>query len=106
VGFVLEMLAYVAGVFIIGGGVWLIMLGGFPGWWKRVSWPVANPTRGVARLQGIGVVVLGISVIGLVFTNEVSARFGGALVLAALVAYVVALALFVLSTWMSRRTAG
>ena len=104
-GFVLAMIAYVAGVFIIGGGVWLIMLGGFPGWWMRVSWPVANPTRGVARLQGIGVVVLGLSVIGLVFTNEVSANFGGALVLAALVAYVAALALFVLSTWMSRRPA-
>jgi len=103
VGYALEGVAYVAGVFVIGGGVWLILLGGFPEWWRRMSWPVVNATRGVARIQGIAMVALGLSLIAIVFTNEVSRTTGGGLVLGAIAAYVLGLGLFVLSTWISRR---
>lgn len=104
-GYALEGIAYVSGVLVIGGGVYLIMLGGFPGWWQRFSWPVVQPRRGVARVQGLGLVALGLSLMALVFTNETSQNAGGALVLGAIVAYAGGLALFVLSTWMSRRPA-
>ncbi|HKV88203.1 MAG TPA: hypothetical protein VJT78_09425 [Candidatus Dormibacteraeota bacterium] len=105
-GYALEGVAYVCGVLIVGGGVYLLMLGGFPGWWRRLAWPVVNLSRGVARVQGMALVALGLSLIGLVFTNEISGSASGALVLAALVIYLVGLGLFVFSTWLSRRTAG
>lgn len=104
-GFAIGVVAYFAGVFILGGGVWLIMQGAFPAWWRRVSWPVLNPSRGVARLQGIGLVALGVSVIALVVTAEFSTSLGRVLIYGAVAAYLVGLALFAVSTWMSRRKA-
>ena len=104
-GYVLEGVAYVAAVLLVGLGVYFIMQGAFPGWWRRRAWPVVEPTRGVARLQGIGIVVLGLGLIAIVFTTEVPKAAGGALVIAAIAGYVIALALFVLSVAMSRRPA-
>jgi hypothetical protein len=107
VGFVVEGVASVSGVVAIGGGVYLVMRGAFPEWLSdRFLWPLVRVTRGVARLQGLGVVVLGASILAIVITTITPATVGGGLVLGAIAAYLVALGLFLFSTWLSRRPAG
>lgn len=103
-GFVLEGVTYVSGVLMIGGGVYLVKRGVFPDWWgDRLVWPLVHVTPGVARVQGWSVIVLGASILAIVFTTIAPATVGGGLVLAAFAAYVVALGLFLFSTWLSRR---
>jgi hypothetical protein len=106
VGYWLEALAYVAGTALIAVGVYLVMRGAFPAWWsRRLLWPLVNITRRVSHLQGWAAIALGLSIITIVFTTAAGAVVAGVLVLVALVFYVVALALFILSTWLSRRPA-
>lgn len=105
-GYALEGIAYVSGVLIIGAGLYLALKGSFPGWYEgRLSWPVVNATPGVTRLQGAAIAALGASVLALVFTTIVSTGTGGGLVLLGIVMYLVGAALFVFSTWRSRREA-
>src|SRR5579864_8828719 len=101
VGYVLEGVAYVSGVLMIGGGVYLVMRGAFPGWWgDRLVWPLVSVNPGVARLQGWAVIVLGASILAIVFTTVAPAVVGGGLVLGAIAAYVVGVGLFFVSTWL------
>jgi hypothetical protein len=106
VGYVVEAIAYVSGVFFIGAGGYLIMRGNFPEWWqRRLRWPLVRITPRVAHLQGVAAVAIGVSIIALVFTTAVPEVEGGILVMFALVAYLAGLVLYLFSTWLSRRPA-
>ena len=102
----IEGIAYVAGSLLIAAGLYLVLRGSFPGWWRqRLLWPLVRVTPRVSHLQGWAAVALGISIIALVFTTVVSELLGGALVVLALVAYIGAVVLYLFSTWLSRRPA-
>jgi hypothetical protein len=104
VGYVVEGVAYVGGVALIGAGLYLVMRGSFPAWWRqRFAWPLVRVTPTVSHLQGIAAIVLGVSVITIVFTTVAPEVLGGFLVLGAIAAYVVGVALYAFSTWLSRR---
>jgi len=106
VGYVVQGLAYVPGGALLGAGVYLLMRGSFPGWWReRMLWPLVQVTPAVARLQGWAAVLLGLSILAIGFTPIVPEIAGGVLVLAAMLAYLAAVALFLYSTWLSRRVA-
>lgn len=103
-GFVIQAVAYVSGLLLIGGGLYLILRGSFPGWWqRRLLWPVVRVTPAVAHLQGWAAVGLGASILAIVFTSVAPAGVSGILVLLAMVAYLVGVLLFLFSTWLSRR---
>ena len=105
--YVLEGAAYVGGTVLIACGVYLVMRGTFPAWWRRrFLWPLVNVTPRVAHLQGWAAIVLGGSVLAIVFSSVAGAVTAGILVLLALLAYLVAVGLFLFSTWLSRRPAG
>ena len=105
-GYALEGVAYVGGTMLIGAGLYLVMRGNFPAWWRRrLLWPLLNVTPRVAHLQGWAAVGLGISAIAIVFATVAAEVAAGILVVFALTMYVAALALFLLSTWLSRRGA-
>ncbi|HUY74663.1 MAG TPA: hypothetical protein VMW11_09155 [Candidatus Dormibacteraeota bacterium] len=105
-GYVVQGLAYVAGGALLGGGAYLLMRGDFPGWWReRLLWPLAQVTPAVARFQGWAAIGLGLSILAIGFTPIVPKIAAGALVLVAMVAYLAAVALFLYSTWLSRRMA-
>ncbi|MGH7762901.1 MAG: hypothetical protein ACREOM_00605 [Candidatus Dormibacteraceae bacterium] len=103
-GHVVQGLAYVCGGVMVGGGVYLFMRRSFPRWWQeRLLWPLVEVTPAVARLQGCAAVGLGLSILAIGFTPIVPQVAGGALVVLALAGYLVAVALFLYSTWLSRR---
>ncbi|HSS60392.1 MAG TPA: hypothetical protein VLK30_02925 [Candidatus Limnocylindrales bacterium] len=103
-GYVVEGLAYVAGTALIGAGLYLVMRGAFPAWWRRrLLWPLVRVTPRVSHLQGWAAVALGVSILAIVFATVAPEVVAGVLVLFALFAYLAALALFVFSTWLSRR---
>ena len=105
-GYVVEGISYVGGVALIGAGLYLMMRGTFPAWWqRRFAWPLVRVTPTVSHLQGAAAIVLGASVVGIVFTTVAPEMLGGFLVLAAVGAYVVGVALYLLSTLLSRRPA-
>lgn len=105
-GYVVEGVAYVSGTVLIGAGLFLIMRGTFPAWWqRRFLWPLVRVTPAVAHLQGWAAVALGSSILAIVFTSVAPDGVGGILVAAAMAAYMVGLAFFVISTWLSRRPA-
>ena len=102
----MEGVAYVGGALLIGAGIFLVMRGTFPsGWNNRLVWPLANVTPIVARLQGWAAIAVGASIIAIVFTTVAPTMLGGILVIAAIAAYLVAVVLFLFSTWLSRRPA-
>lgn len=104
VGYVLEGAAYVAGCMLIGGGLYLVMRGSFPGWWRsRMQWPLVHLTPRVSHLQGWAAVGLGGSILAIVFTSVAPEVVAGVLVVIAFLAYLGAVALFLFSTWLSRR---
>ena len=106
VGYALEAFAYLFGTALIGAGLYLVMRGTFPGWWRdRLLWPLVNLTPTVSHLQGWAAVGLGVSVLAIVFTTAAPDTLAGILVVAALAAYVVAVLLYLFSTWLSRRPA-
>jgi len=106
VGYAIETVAYVGGALLIGAGLYLVIRGKFPGWWaRRFLWPVVRVTPTIARMQGWAAFGAGASIIAIVFTTVASERVSGMLVLAAIAAYVVAVLLFLFSTWLSRRPA-
>jgi hypothetical protein len=104
VGYVVEGAAYLGGTLLVAGGLYLVIRGVLPGWWqRRFMWPLVRATRGVARFQGLAAIALGTSLIALVFTTWAGESLAGVLVIAGLAAYVVAVGLYVLSAWLSRR---
>jgi hypothetical protein len=107
VGYVVEAAAYVGGTFLIGAGLYLVMRGTFPAWWRqRMLWPLVNVTPRVSHLQGWAAVALGISILSIVFTTVAPDTVAGFLVVVAFVAYLGGVALYLFSTWLSRRPAG
>jgi hypothetical protein len=106
VGYVLEGVAYVGGAVLIGAGLFLVLRGTFPTWWQtRLLWPLVNLTPRVAHMQGWAAVGLGISILAIVFTTVAPAMVAAVLVVFALAAYLGAVALYLFSTWLSRRPA-
>jgi hypothetical protein len=67
--------------------------------------PVVRVTPAVARLQGVTAIGLGASIVALGLSTWVSEFLGGLLILVAIVTYLVGAALYVFSTWLSRRSA-
>jgi len=97
-------IAYAVGGPLLGIGLYLVVQGSFPGWWK--GWmlrPIVRVTPTVARLQGVTAIGLGASIVALGLTTFVSDVVGGALVFVALASYLIGAGLFVFSTWLSRR---
>lgn len=106
VGYVVEGVAYLGGTLLVAGGLYLFIRGSLPAWWqRRFMWPLARATRGVARFQGMAAIALGISLIALVFTTVAGESLAGGLVIAGLATYLLAVALYLFSTWLSRRPA-
>lgn len=105
-GYVVEGIAYVGGTVLIGAGLYLVLRGNFPAWWReRLLWPLVRVTPTVSHLQGWAAIGLGASIIAIVFTTVAPEVVAGILVLLAIVCYVVGVALFLFSTWLSRRPA-
>ncbi len=105
-GYVVEGIAYVGGTALIGAGLYLVLRGNFPSWWRRrLLWPLVRVTPTVSHLQGWAAIGLGVSVIAIVFTTVAPEVLAGILVLLAIALYVVGVALFLFSTWLSRRAA-
>lgn len=104
--YALEAVAYVGGTMLIASGVYLVMRGTFPTWWRRrLLWPLVNLTPRVSHLQGWAAIGLGASVIAIVFSTAAGDVVAGLLVVFALALYALAVGLFLLSTWLSRRIA-
>lgn len=104
--YVLMALAYVVGGGLLGAGLYLIRNEAFPSWWP--GWlllPFVRATPRVTHLQGWVGVALGASILAVGFTPVVPEVVGGLLVLGAVIAYLVAVVLFVYSTYLSRRIA-
>ncbi len=103
-GYVVEGVAYVGAMLLVGAGLYLVMRGTFPTWWqRRLLWPLVRVTPTVAHLQGWAAIVLGASILAIVFTTIAPMVVAGLLVLVALAAYLVGVVLFLFSTWLSRR---
>ena len=97
---------YAVGGPLLGIGLYLLIKGSFPGWWK--DWlirPVVRVTPGVVRLQGLTAVGLGASIVAIGLSMLVSDNTGGMLVVLAMAAYLIGAGVFVFSTWLSRRVA-
>lgn len=95
---------YAVGGPLIGIGLYLLVRGSFPGWWR--DWlirPLVRVTPGVVRLQGLTAIGLGASIVAIGLSMLVSENTGGLLVVVAMAAYLIGAAVFVLSTWLSRR---
>lgn len=98
--------AYVGGVVLIACGVYLVMRGTFPTWWRRrLLWPLVHVTPRVTHLQGWAAIGLGASIIAIVFSTAAGDVAAGLLVVFALALYAVSVGVFLVSTWLSRRSA-
>ena len=99
-------IAYLSGALLIGAGIYLVMRGTFPAWWRqRMLWPLVNVTPRVSHLQGWAAIALGVSVLSIVLTTVVPDGIAGLLVMFAFLAYLGGVALYLFSTWLSRRPA-
>jgi len=97
-------ISYAIGGPLLAIGLYIVLRGGFPGWWMEwMLWPVKRVTPGVARLQGATVIGLGASIVAIGSSASVSQFVGGLLVVLAIAAYFLGAALYVYSTWLSRR---
>lgn len=106
VGYVAEGAAYVSGVALIGAGLFLLLRGSFPGWWQRwFAWPLASFRPLVSRLQGAVAIGLGASLMLIVFTNVAAGTLAGILAIVALLAYVLAVLMYLVTIWLSHRGA-
>ena len=97
-------ISYAVGGPLLGIGLYLLVRGSFPGWWKEwILRPVVRVTPGVARLQGLTAIGLGASLVTIGLSAMVSDHIGGLLVVVAMAAYLIGAGIFVYSTWLSRR---
>jgi hypothetical protein len=107
VGWVVLGFAYAVGGPLLGIGLYIVLRGTFPGWWiEWMLWPVKHVTPGIARLQGATVVGLGASIVAIGLSTWVSELVGGLLIVLAIAIYLLGAALYVYSTWLSRRGGG
>ncbi len=105
-GYVLEGVAYVGGTMLIGAGLYLVISGNFPTWWREhFAWPLVRITPAVSHLQGAAAIVIGASVLAIVFTTVAPETVAGLLAIGALAGYAIGLVLYVLSAFVSRRAA-
>jgi hypothetical protein len=104
VGWVVLGISYAVGGPLLGIGLYLLVRGAFPGWWKDwILRPVMRVTPGVARLQGLTAIGLGASLVAIGLSSMVSDHLAGMLVLIAIATYLLGAGIFVFSTWLSRR---
>jgi hypothetical protein len=104
VGYVVLGFTYAAGGPLLGIGLYLLVRGSFPRWWKEwLIRPVVRVTPGVVRLQGLAAVGLGASIVAIGLSTLVSDTTGGLLVILSMAAYLIGAGVFVFSTWLSRR---
>ena len=97
-------ISYAVGGPLLGIGLYLVIRGAFPGWWKEwILRPVVRVTPAVARLQGVTAIGLGASIVAIGLSSMVADHVGGLLVVIAMAAYLIAAGTFVYSTWLSRR---
>jgi hypothetical protein len=97
-------ISYAVGGPLLGIGLYLLIRGAFPGWWREwILRPVVRVTPGVARLQGLTAVGLGASLVAIGLSSMVSDHLAGMLVVIAMATYVIGAGIFVFSTWLSRR---
>jgi hypothetical protein len=97
-------IAYAVGGPLLGIGLYMVGTGNLPGWWKEwMLAPIARVTPRVVRLLGLTAIGLGASIVAVGLTTFVSEFVGGALVLVAVVAYLLGLGIFVYGAWLSRR---
>ena len=97
-------ISYVTGGPLLGIGLYLLIRGAFPGWWKDwILRPVVRVTPAVARLQGLTALGLGASIVAIGLSSMVSDHVGGLLVVVAMAAYLIGAGVFAFSTWLSRR---
>ena len=105
-GYVVLGFTYAVGGPLLGIGLYLLIRGSFPGWWKEwLIRPVVRVTPGVVRLQGLTAIGLGASIVAIGLSMLVSENLGGMLVVLAMAAYLIGAGVFVFSTWLSRRVA-
>src|SRR5260370_7503141 len=91
---------------LLGVGLYLTRQDEFPRWWRSwMLWPLVEVTPRVTHLQGWAGVALGVSILAIGLTPVVTEVLGGVLVLVAMVGYLAGAALFVYSTYLSRRVA-
>jgi hypothetical protein len=103
-GYVVLGFTYAVGGPLIGIGLYLLLRGSFPGWWKEwLIRPLVRVTPGVVRLQGLTAIGLGASIVAIGLSMLVSENTGGMLVVLAMAAYLIGAAVFVFSAWLSRR---
>jgi hypothetical protein len=101
---VLVYVALVAGLLLIGAGLYLALGGDFPGWWeRRFIWPLVRLTPDVVRLQGIAGIAIGASILAIILARIVPGPLAGLVVLVAILAYVAGAGVFLFSAWLSRR---
>jgi hypothetical protein len=104
VGYVVLGFTYAVGGPLIAIGLYLLVRGSLPGWWKEwLLRPVVRVTPGVVRLQGLAAIGLGASIVAIGLSMLVSENTGGLLVVLAMAAYFIGAGVFVFSTWLSRR---
>ncbi len=103
-GYVVLGFTYAVGGPLLGIGLYLLVRGSLPGWWKEwLLRPVLRVTPGVVRLQGLTAIGLGGSIVSIGLSRLVSENTGGLLVVVAMAAYLIGAGVFVFSTWLSRR---
>ena len=97
-------ISYVIGGPLLGIGLYLLLRGAFPGWWKEwILRPAVMATPAVARLQGVTAIGLGASLVAIGWSTMVAEHMGGLLVVVAMASYLIGAGIFVFSTWLSRR---
>ena len=103
-GWVVLGLSYAVGGPLLGIGLYLVVVGSFPGWWR--DWmlrPIVHVTPTVARLQGVTAIGLAASLVAIGLSTFVPQFVGGALIAVAVAAYLIGAGVFVYSTWLSWR---
>lgn len=103
-GYVVLGFTYAVGGPLLGIGLYLLVRGSLPGWWKEwLLRPIVRVTPGVVRLLGLAAIGLGGSIVAIGLSMLVSENVGGLLAVLAMAAYLIGAGVFVFSTWLSRR---